>query len=130
MQVYNYPVVNHGRVRGLLQRLRSRMMQVQGERAALQAQLAQLPLEGHDSQTPFRAKVCPATAPCSVLVSRYPKLTGCLLIGTLQIARNVLACEVQGGTRALCTHISACVDKRWLCRTALYAASQHCAHQV
>ena len=36
MQVYNYPVVNHGRARGLLQRLRSRLLTVQGERAALQ----------------------------------------------------------------------------------------------
>lgn len=58
LQVFNYPVVNHGRVRGLLQRLRSRLMHVQGERAALQGQLAQLPLEDSpDSQAPFRAKV-------------------------------------------------------------------------
>lgn len=64
LQVYNYPVVNHGRVRGLLQRLRSRLMQVQGERAALQGQLAQLPLENAtDSQNPIRAKVIPFTPP-------------------------------------------------------------------
>ena len=50
MQVYNYPVVNHGRVRGLLQRLRSRLLHLQGERSALQLQLAELPLVSEDSQ--------------------------------------------------------------------------------
>ena len=57
MQVYNYPVVNHGRVRGLLQRLRSRMLHLQGERSALQQQLAQLPLDSDDSQAPLRNRV-------------------------------------------------------------------------
>ena len=60
MQVYNYPVVNHGRVRGLLQRLRSRMLNLQGERAALQQQLADLPLDTEDSQAPLRSRVNPS----------------------------------------------------------------------
>lgn len=57
MQVYNYPVVNHGRMRGLLQRLRSRLLSLQGERAALQQQLTELPLDTEDSQAPLRTKV-------------------------------------------------------------------------
>ncbi|KAL3149265.1 hypothetical protein ABBQ32_002082 [Trebouxia sp. C0010 RCD-2024] len=56
-QVYNYPVVNHGRARGLLQRLRSRLLTVQGERAALQQQLAELPLDTEDSQAPLRSRL-------------------------------------------------------------------------
>ena len=69
VQVYNYPVVNHGRVRGLLQRLRSRLLHLQGERAALQQQLAQLPIEPEDSQAPLRNRVGRAAwqMPCSVL---------------------------------------------------------------
>ena len=58
MQVYNYPVVNHGTARGLLQRLRSRLLHLQGERAALQQQLAEQPLDTQDSQAPLRSKVC------------------------------------------------------------------------
>ncbi len=57
-QVYNYPVVNHGRVRGLLQRLRSRLLHLQGERSALQQQLIQLPVEPDDNQAPLRNRVC------------------------------------------------------------------------
>ncbi|KAL0023064.1 hypothetical protein WJX79_007041 [Trebouxia sp. C0005] len=57
MQVYNYPVVNHGRVRGLLQRLRSRLLHLQGERSALQQQLIQLPIEPDDSQAPLRNRI-------------------------------------------------------------------------
>ncbi|KAA6427824.1 MAG: kinesin [Trebouxia sp. A1-2] len=56
-QVYNYPVVNHGRVRGLLQRLRSRLLHLQGERSALQQQLIQLPIEPDDSQAPLRNRI-------------------------------------------------------------------------
>lgn len=59
MQVYNYPVVNHGRMRGLLQRLRSRLLSLQGERAALQQQLTELPLDTEDSQAPLRTRVDP-----------------------------------------------------------------------
>lgn len=62
LQVLNYPVVNHGRVRGLLQRLRSRMLHLQGERAALQRQLAELPLDSEDSQAPLRSRVRPRVA--------------------------------------------------------------------
>ena len=50
MQVYNYPVVNHGRQRGLLQRLRSRLLYLQGERSALQQQVTQLSVKPGDSQ--------------------------------------------------------------------------------
>lgn len=64
MQVYNYPVVNHGRMRGLLQRLRTRLLSLQGERAALQQQLTELPLDTEDSQAPLRNKVDPLLMPC------------------------------------------------------------------
>ena len=64
MQVYNYPVVNHGRQRGLLQRLRSRLLHLQGERSALQQQLTQLPVEPDDNQAPLRNRVCQMSAVC------------------------------------------------------------------
>eukprot|EP00891_Asterochloris_glomerata_P006625 jgi/Astpho2/6625/Aster-x1385 len=42
-RVVNFPVVNHGRVRGLLGKLRGRVLHLQAERGALQEQLARLP---------------------------------------------------------------------------------------
>lgn len=75
------------------------MMQVQGERAALQAQLAQLPLEGQDSQAPFRAKVHPASALLGLcLLFTGPQLSACVLDATLQNVCNVVACECLQGT--------------------------------
>lgn len=73
MQVYNYPVVNHGRMRGLLQRLRSRLLSLQGERAALQQQLSELPLDTEDSQAPLRNKVHPLLMPYAYLPEAYPR---------------------------------------------------------
>lgn len=70
MQVYNYPVVNHGRVRGLLQRLRNHMLNLQGERAALQQQLADLPLDTEDSQGPLRSRVSLSHHACLSLLPR------------------------------------------------------------
>ena len=62
MQVYNYPVVNHGGQRGVLQRLRSRLLHLQGERAVLHQQLKQLPVEPDDNQAPLRNRVCQMSA--------------------------------------------------------------------
>lgn len=76
MQVYNYPVVNHGRMRGLLQRLRSRLLSLQGERAALQQQLAELPLDTEDSQAPLRNRV----DPCSCSAFDRAQLVLCIIL--------------------------------------------------
>ena len=109
MQVYNYPVVNHGRMRGLLQRLRSRLLSLQGERAALQQQLTELPLDTADSQAPLRNKVHPLLMPYAYLPEACPRppkhaYRHRLFLVFSFLSSLLLACPVHQSL--LCHHLS------------------------
>ena len=107
MQVYNYPVVNHGRMRGLLQRLRSRLLSLQGERAALQQQLTELPLDTEDSQAPLRSKV----DPCSCLASASPLFIYLRHIWPSQI--GFVNSSSPSSSSTLCEHRHGSVAAHW-----------------
>ena len=98
MQVYNYPVVNHGRMRGLLQRLQSRLLSLQGERAALQQQLTELPLDTEDSQAPLRSRV----HPCSCFVFARPLLALGIIFGSLAMCLVPIYAWLSCSTLAAC----------------------------